>query len=893
MPPAWYDEHAGGTRLWGQYARTYVDTNNENPAGGAEQGGTRVQIPANPGTLDWLYARSTAFPGAAPCPPSGCAWNSAVAATKFTDQFQVATNVHVLTGRYIEHLAQPPIGFDEASGSFRRGGATGNDYVQAEINGPDHLNNASFGTPRDGLPPRMQVYLGDTRDINYGDMADVIYHEIGHGLSSRLIVNAAGVVALGPGQPDMMGEAWSDFYAVDLLVHEGLLTDTAATGELAIGEHITGPGGIRSKPMDCPVNPAGADRCNKNGTATVILGGYTYGDIKNTNPGGPHNGGEVWAATLWDLRTAIGRDAALALISGGMRLARDHPSMLDARDAILQQALAMRSAPDAPDDYFATVWEVFRVRGMGFDATTTGPADTSPVESFSPPWNALYVREPIVTDPYPGGDNDGRVESGERIQVSAPVYSAGLTDVPGVTGTLSSPTAAIEDSSAAWPLLGKGRTAANADALVARMPAQCDAIVPLTVTVTSPDGSFDATTAVDLRRSSRTVTVLADAPAGDRNGVTEVTYELPPGGTISDVDVRIDELRHPYLGDLVIELIHADETATLFNPPDGWDSDDIVDAIFDSDAAVTVPGAGAGPLTGRFRPSVPTALNRFDGKPAGGVWTLRITDTEPNDVGVLNQWGVDGPRAEFPCPRLEIPSATTDSAGELTPTSATLHGAVAPNGRATGLRFAWGATDAYGQTTETQDVGAGDDAIAGTAPLAGLEPGDDLPLPRRGDPRGRRGRGRRRGPDLHDRPAAGSGADREPDARGRRPHPAGVLEPPEGQAGQGGAQEPPRDVLVLAVGGRAGERGRDGRRQGHPQGQAVRRRAQAQAQGRQDLHAPGERRARQHDAAQGGRRHAGAAEEGPRQGPLHGDPDRGRRRRQPVQGDGDIYDPMT
>src|SRR4029078_1922923 len=52
MPPSWYAENAGGTRLWGQYARTYVDPNDQDPAPGAEVGGTRVQIAAsNPATL--------------------------------------------------------------------------------------------------------------------------------------------------------------------------------------------------------------------------------------------------------------------------------------------------------------------------------------------------------------------------------------------------------------------------------------------------------------------------------------------------------------------------------------------------------------------------------------------------------------------------------------------------------------------------------------------------------------------------------------------------------------------------------------------------------------------------------------------------------------------------
>ena len=143
----------------------------------------------------------------------------------------------------------------------------------------------------------------------------------------------------------MMGEAWSDYYALDLLQSQGWVTDAPARGRHP-GNHVSGPNGIRSKPIDCPVAPAGFANCDRNGTATTVLGGYTYGDITRTNNvGGPHNGGEVWAETLWDLRRAVGREAALALITGGMRLTVDNPSMIDARDAILQQALAMRSAP--------------------------------------------------------------------------------------------------------------------------------------------------------------------------------------------------------------------------------------------------------------------------------------------------------------------------------------------------------------------------------------------------------------------------------------------------------------------------------------------------------------------------------------------------------------------
>ena len=190
----------------------------------------------------------------------------------------------------------------------------------------------------------------------------------------------------------MMGEAWSDFYAMDLLSPRRPSRRHRRAAEITTGTHVVGPNGVRAKPIDCPVNPAGIDDCNRNGTATAVLGGYTYGDLDDTNNvAGPHNGGEVWAETLWDIRTAVGHDAALALITGGMRLTPDNPSMLDARDAILQQALAMRSASGAADDYYARLWAIFQRRGMGFDATTTPTRTRHPVESFAPPRHRLSL----------------------------------------------------------------------------------------------------------------------------------------------------------------------------------------------------------------------------------------------------------------------------------------------------------------------------------------------------------------------------------------------------------------------------------------------------------------------------------------------------------------------
>ena len=54
-------------------------------------------------------------------------------------------------------------GFDEPSGNFQQtnysGLGSGNDFVIADAQDGSGLNNANFGTPSDGFPPRMQMFL--------------------------------------------------------------------------------------------------------------------------------------------------------------------------------------------------------------------------------------------------------------------------------------------------------------------------------------------------------------------------------------------------------------------------------------------------------------------------------------------------------------------------------------------------------------------------------------------------------------------------------------------------------------------------------------------------------------------------------------------------------------
>ncbi|MEP6651633.1 MAG: M36 family metallopeptidase [Lapillicoccus sp.] len=337
-----------------------------------------------------------------------CAWDPATRTSWQTNRQQNAVQAFYLVSRFHDHLAGPDVGFDNADGNFEKGGTGGSDPVLTQTDdgaatavdgGPDvaHENNANMSTPPDGQSPTMQMYLFedsgtdnlDFRNSNGGDDSGVVWHEYTHGLSNRLVTNSDGSGAVSGPQAGAMGEAWSDWYASDFQVRDGLKTDTLATpGQIDVGDYSDlDPHTLRSQALDCPVGIVDT-RCP--GGATSGVGGYTFGDFGKVF-GVPevHADGEIWSETLWDLRQALqvklgSADAASglaeSLVTEGMRLSPPQPTMLDARNAILaaEQAILGGAGHDL-------VWDVFRKRGMGFYAAASDVSDTSPVEDFLAP----------------------------------------------------------------------------------------------------------------------------------------------------------------------------------------------------------------------------------------------------------------------------------------------------------------------------------------------------------------------------------------------------------------------------------------------------------------------------------------------------------------------------
>ncbi|MEU1270922.1 M36 family metallopeptidase [Streptomyces sp. NPDC005799] len=373
--------------LNGRIAHAFSDVNDNNEVDKGEE-----ITPTAGGTFAFPFKPIT---GKGCNDPLPCSWNQKKPNSWQTNRKQNAAQVYYYLGTYHDHLEAAPIGFTRKAGNFD--GRDG-DAVQAQTDDgaaiksglpdEDHLNNANMGTPPDGQAPTMQMYLtgsGPGYTVlqgNWGDDAATVYHEYTHGLSNRLVVDADGVSTLTGQQGGAMGEAWSDWYALDFLVNQKLLKDNPRTdGDVNLDPpHWTDELPSRSQALDCQVGSKSA-KCP--GTRTAGPGGYTYGDYgKIRHGGGPevHADGEIWSETLWDLRTTLGSKLTESLLTRAMELSPAAPTFLDQRNAILQADTVVNGGRA-----HKAIWKVFAHRGMGYFAAALSADDVQPDEDFSLP----------------------------------------------------------------------------------------------------------------------------------------------------------------------------------------------------------------------------------------------------------------------------------------------------------------------------------------------------------------------------------------------------------------------------------------------------------------------------------------------------------------------------
>lgn len=326
----------------GNNVEAYLDTNADNAPD--NNNGTGLSVGhASSATQDFTFPFSTAV-------------------DPRTQQAAVVTNLFYFNN--VMHDFSYNLGFTESARNFQvnnfgRGG-TGNDSVRAEAQDGSGTNNANFATPPDGSRPRMQQFLftSPNPDRDSSVDGDVVYHEYGHGISNRLIGN--GSTALSGTQSGAMGEGWGDYWA------------TTINNDGAVGEYVTNsPNGVRRAAYTVPAAAV------HDSYADVGAGGF---DV--------HNDGEVWAATLWDLRTQLGAPTTDLLVLNGMKFTPVRPSFLNARDGIIQADQNLNGGANR-----CAIWTVFARHGMGVSAVgndgtthvaaTDVPADCGGTCSFS------------------------------------------------------------------------------------------------------------------------------------------------------------------------------------------------------------------------------------------------------------------------------------------------------------------------------------------------------------------------------------------------------------------------------------------------------------------------------------------------------------------------------
>ena len=354
------------------------------------------------------------------CPGAGCrtftsTWNPppgnpAPGDSPLTAQAQRGAVVQMFYIMNLYHDALYNVGFTEAARNFQNDnfgrGGLGADRVSGEGQDSGGTNNANFSTPADGGRGRMQMYLwtGPTPDYDGTVDAEIIIHEVTHGLSNRLHGNASG---LSTNMSRGMGEGWGDWYAYTLLAEpsdpiDGIYTTGGyATYLGAINYTANYYNGIRRFPRapitflgpnGKPHNPLTFRYLNSDcntlvGTTTSNpppSSAYPRGPFGSTTCDQVHAAGEIWSSALWEVRNRMvqrlgftaGTTRVLQVVTDGMKLAPLGPTFLQERDAILSAA-SVFGADDVND-----VREGFRVRGIGFSASIQSTSPASVTEAF-------------------------------------------------------------------------------------------------------------------------------------------------------------------------------------------------------------------------------------------------------------------------------------------------------------------------------------------------------------------------------------------------------------------------------------------------------------------------------------------------------------------------------
>jgi len=313
--------------------------------------------------------------------------------------------------------------------------------------------------------------------------ATLVAHEFGHYLHHRLSLCENTMCRA-------ISEGWGDFSSLLLMARAGDNLDGAYPFSVYVTQGYTlDPGyfGIRRAPYSVDMNiNAMSYRHMADGEPLP-----THPLVPSNTNSEVHNAGEVWAAAMWEGYVALQkagtsfnevRSTMMSYVVAGLLLAPAEASPMEARDAILQAALA--SSPADHDLLLAA----FARRGFGSCAIAPPPESNNFVE---------LVESTLVAGKAQLGaftlddacDHDGILDNGETSHLKIKLANQGHAALSDLTITVTSQTPGVTIVSPPIALASLAAAQETELDVEARLEGTADAIAgDLTVSVTASGG---------------------------------------------------------------------------------------------------------------------------------------------------------------------------------------------------------------------------------------------------------------------------------------------------------------------------------------------------------------------------------------------------------------------
>lgn len=289
-------------------------------------------------------------------------------------------------------------------------------------------------TPEDGNAIKAELALSNSVNITLAGTANkldgdldngIMAHEYTHGISTRLTGGPAISTCLN--NKEQMGEGWSDYFALMTTTNwsTALISDgpkPRPLGTYVIGENPVTGGGIRRYPY----------------STDMSVNQWTYDMLSTIASSEPHDVGEIWAATLWDMTWNIiqtegintnlfkandpgGNSISLKLVTLGLKLQPCRPGFIDGRNAILKADTILYNGVHG-----CAIWNAFARRGMGLYAQQgSSNSTTDQVADYTIP-SAGIVKK--MVDKYSSAQGDVLTYNFKITSLCAPVSGYKIVD---------------------------------------------------------------------------------------------------------------------------------------------------------------------------------------------------------------------------------------------------------------------------------------------------------------------------------------------------------------------------------------------------------------------------------------------------------------------------------